>query len=160
MSRFRFAIALALAAAGLWPSARVLLGFMEDPPLPLDAAQEADRLYGSSRTGLPSRVGFCADLPRDVIERISPSDRMEWRLAQRFRSQYALAPTVCVAVLGQPSNGQRDPSEANRTARLAELDTVLVLAHPDSSCWEGAVEAGFRPIGNSGPAVTFRRWGR
>lgn len=160
MSRPRFAIALALAAAGLGPSARVLLGFRWDPPRPFDAAQEADRLYGSAHAWLPSRVGFCADVPRDVIERISPNDRMEWRVAQRFRSQYALAPTICVAVLGQPSNGQRDPSETNRTARLAELDTVLVLARPDSSCWEGAVEAGFHPIGSAGPAVIFRRWAR
>lgn len=160
MSRLRFAIALALAAAGLGPSAPMLLGFKWDPPRSFDAAQEADLLYGSAHTWLPSRVGFCSDVPREVIDRISPNDRMAWRIAQRFRSQYALAPAICVAVLGQPSNGQRDPSEANRTARLAELDTVLVLARPDSTCWEGAVKAGFRPTGSAGPTVIFRRWER
>lgn len=157
MSRLRLAVALALAAAGLWPSVQVLLGHGIAAPRRLDAAQEADLRYGQVRPWVPPRVGFCADVDLDVAELISPGDRLDWRIAQRFLAQYALAPTIVVAVLGQPSNGQRDPSEADREARLAELDVVLEAARPGSRCWDGAIELGFRPVAGAASVVVFRR---
>ena len=149
--------ALVLAAAAALPAPLRILDGAWGAPLPPDEIGALDRALAPLRPLLPARAGHCVGVdPAQVAG--APADALRsFRLARRFLAQYALAPAILVPVLGQPANGFADPPPADRAARLAELDVLVIEAPPSSDCWRGAVAAGFAPERVVGPAVLFRR---
>lgn len=145
----RAALALAIAAlAAAWVPARLLTE--PEKARGRDAAYDQElewqaRRLEPVRPFLSYRAGYCFASPPGEVASLPAPRYVERRVRALFMAQNALAPTVLVAVLGQPQNGVREPSPENRAAALAGLD-VLVLDAPASAA--GCADpraAGFEP---------------
>lgn len=148
-------LAAALAASAFRRVAAELPASPGDRVDPLDVTIER---YAPLRGRLPARVGYLFDLglPRQVQDRPQLAGQ---RVERLFQAQHALAPTLLVAVLGQPRNGQLEPSEADRRQALSRLDLLLVEGAGPSPIWQEAAQAGFAPVEAVGGVALFRRRG-
>lgn len=132
----RTALALAVAALlAAWAPYRVAVESRQGGQLDVQFNQELEwhaRRLAPARPFLARRAGYCfASSPREAAA-LSASAYSQMRVRALFMAQDALAPTVLVAVLGQPRNGILEPSPENRAAALAGLD-ALVLDAPASA---------------------------
>jgi hypothetical protein len=134
---------LAIAAAfGLSVPVRMYSSIVASRPAGPDAVQQNIERLRALAPLVGHRAGFCFALPDAIARGLGPEyDGM--RVARYFQAQRALAPTVLVAVLGQPRTGFLDPDAANRARVLASLDTLVLDGPPWTDCWRAAREEGF-----------------